>query len=250
MVGAGDTACAAFAAQLHRTGERLFTLGTTHVITDHAFRHAPNDLHLQRAYVRSNEWLRHGVTNGGLALGVGARMAGYGTGGEAVAQLVERAFAASGPEIRDAPFFVPHVRAERGPLWLDSANSALLGIDADTDETSVAWSFVEGVLFADRLVLESFDGTDTDQVLLAGAFRQDDSFAQLTADLLETNVRVGNESHLSAVGAALLGAPGDERDQASVSDVTISPRPQLREVIENRWTRFVQSRGELLSHER
>lgn len=248
IVGAGDTACAAYAAGLDRTGDRLFTLGTTHVITDHTNHPNPNDRHLQRAAVNPGQWLRHGVTNGGLALAVGARMLGYGRGSDAVPRMVTEAYSADPEDIARAPIFIPHVRSERGPLWLDTPRSALLGLTAETDEAGAAWSVVEGVLFANRLVWESYEHEDTTEaLLLAGDFRGDDRFVQLAADLLAASIKLSNESHLPAVGAAQLAAGADIRNPSPAHQTVMKPRSELSAVIAKRWPRFVAARERYLA---
>jgi len=247
VVGAGDTACAAFAAGIDQGRTRLFTLGTTHVITDHDRAPARDGLHLQRAYIRPHQWLRHGVCNGGLALSVAARMLGHGKGSDAVPKMVNQAMAASPETIAHAPFFVPHVRAERGPFWLDTPRAGFLGMTADTDETAAAWAAVEGVLFTDRLILESFPRDTGKELLLAGDVSGGEAFTQLAADAFAAPMKVSKESHLPAVGAALLAAEGTGFPlhlKESLEDIT--PRPGLTRIIQARWEGFIQARTDYL----
>lgn len=248
IVGGGDTACAAYAAGVDKNDDRLITFGTTHVITDDADHPNPDalHLHLQRASVSEGRWLRHGVTNGGLALAVGARMLGYGNGGDAVTRIVTKAFSATPETISRAPIFIPHVRSERGPIWLEEPKGALVGLTADIDDVAAAWSIVEGVLFADRLVWQSFDHADSKKAILGGGFRGDDSFIQLTADLLAVDIKLSNESHLSAVGAAQLAAESDIRDFSLTPYSVMSPRPELSALVTQRWAQFVNVRAEYL----
>lgn len=251
VVGAGDTACAAFAAGIDQGRTRLFTLGTTHVITDHDTAPAGDSLHLQRAYIRPHQWLRHGVCNGGLALSVAARMLGYGTGSDAVPSMVNRAMKAGPETIARAPFFIPHVRAERGPFWMDTPRAGFLGVTADTDEAAAAWAAVEGVLFADRLILESFPPDSAKDVLLAGDVSGGEAFTQLAADVFAAPMMVSRESHLPAVGAALLAAEGTgfpvPLEQSLAQNLEqIAPRPGLARVLQARREGFIEARTNYL----
>lgn len=247
VVGAGDTACAAFAAGIDRGRLRLFSLGTTHVVTEHGTAPSTDGLHLQRAYVRPGQWLRHGVCNGGLALSVAARMLGYGTGSDAVRTLVERAMAAGSETIERAPYFIPHVRTERGPFWLEEPRSGFLGLTADTDESAAAWAAVEGVLFADRLILESFSPDPTQEVVLTGNVTGGEAFAQLAADVCAVPLSVNGESHLPAVGAALLAAEGTGNHLAFEPSLQrFDPRAELAAVIESRWSGYQEVRSDFL----
>lgn len=247
IVGAGDTACAAYAAGIDTGKTRLFTLGTTHVITDYDTAPSKDGLHLQRAHIRPRQWLRHGVCNGGLALSVAARMLGYGTGPDAVPRMVNRAMHAEADTIARSPFFIPHVRAERGPFWLETPQAGFLGLNADTDETAAAWAAVEGVLFADRLVLESFPHHSAKKILLAGDVSGGEAFTQLAADMFVAPMQVSTESHLPAVGAALLAAEGTSAHLIFRQNLEqIAPRPELRAVIAARWKRFTEARTDYL----
>lgn len=247
ITGAGDTACAAFAAGLDKGASRLFTLGTTHVITDHGTTSEKGGLHLQRAHVRPGQWLRHGVCNGGLALSVAARTLGYGTGSDAVPKMVNRAMTGTPADIAAAPVYIPHVRAERGPFWLEKPMAAFLGLTADTDETAAAWAAVEGVLFTDRLIAGSFPEDLSKNILLVGDVSGGEAFKQLAADLFAAPIHVGHESHLPAVGAALLAAEGTgfpldfEQDREQVQ-----PRREPAAVIATRWGAFNAARNTFL----
>jgi xylulokinase len=176
-------------------------------------------------------------------------MLGYGTGSEAVPSMVNQAMTADADTIARSPFFIPHVRAERGPFWLETPQAGFVGITADTDETAAAWAAVEGVLFADRLVLESFPHDSAKKILLAGDVSGGEAFTQLAADVLAAPMKVSNESHLPAVGAALLAAEGTGTGtvlslQQTVRQIT--PRPELFPVIANRWKGFTHARTDYL----
>jgi hypothetical protein len=70
----------------------------------------------------------HGASNRGDALALGARLLGYGTSGDAVRRLTPQAGQTEPYDVEDAPFFIPHISAERGSLWLDGSRTALIGV--------------------------------------------------------------------------------------------------------------------------
>lgn len=249
VVGGGDTACAVFAAGIEKDQARLFSLGTTHVVTEHGFAPTTDGLHLQRAYLRPGQWLRHAACNGGLALSAAARMLGYGSGADAVQMLVDRAMTADCHAIQRAPWFIPHVRTERGPFWMDAPHAGFIGMTADVDEVAAAWAAVEGVLFTDRLMLESFSRNSTGHVVLAGDVRDGGAFAQLASDLCAVPMSVNNESHLPAVGAALLAAEALGCPQILEQDLRrFSPRPELESLVASRWENYRKARRAFLGH--
>lgn len=247
VVGGGDTACAAFAAGIEKDQARLFSLGTTHVVTDHGFAPTTDGLHLQRSYLRPGQWLRHAACNGGLALSVAARMLGYGSGADAVQALVNRAMAADPQTIQRAPWFIAHVRTERGPFWMNAPHAGFIGMTADVDEIAAAWAAVEGVLFTDRLMLEGFSRNSPDHVVLAGDVRDGGAFAQLATDLCATPMSVNNESHLPAVGAALVAAEALGSPLVLKQDLRrFSPRPEFEGVVASRWEGYRKARRAFL----
>jgi xylulokinase len=246
VLGAGDTACAAAAVALEDQDGRMLTLGTTHVVTEHTRTPSVRGLHLQRAHVRRGEWLLHGTLNGGLALALGARSLGFGSGGTAVSDLLRAASQADARMIRAAPIFVPHVRAERAPFWLDTPASSIVG--DQSSPVATAWAIAEGVAFGDRLVWDSFDHTSGERVLLAGDVGTETVFPQMIADALGMTVELRRESHLPALGAACLAAEANGVTiKADVSDgQRIHPRQELATIFEERWRQFREVRAQIL----
>ena len=161
---------------------------------------------LQRVDVRVGHWLINGVINGGDALADGAQRLGYGQGDSAVAGLVGAAFRAGLDDAAAAPVFVPHTRPERGPLWFAEPRTALIGVGLDFAAPAAARGVVEGVLFADRMIIESCIGADQRTLYVSGAFGTQPELPQLLADVLDREILVVNESHLPAVGAAAMCA--------------------------------------------
>jgi xylulokinase len=243
-VGAADTASAAYLLGLEEGGSPLYTVGTTHVITSCSRTPDPSPVALARPHVKPGRWLSHGATNGGDALALGARLLGYGQGGDAVARMTGAAGRAQLDDVEDAPVFIPHVAAERGPLWLERPRTALVGLLPSTSTESAAWGLTEGVAFASRLVLEMCTAGHlqaTTPVLLTGNFRATDAFPQIVADVFGRPVDLVDESHLPAMGAAAMAAaatrgvslPGPRARR-------VLPRPGWAPTIARRWELFAQ----------
>jgi xylulokinase len=253
-VGGADTAAAAYLLDLDEDGRALYTVGTTHVITTGRRAPDPMPAAISRAHIVPGRWLSHGATNGGDALALGARLLGHG-GGDAVRSMIAAAGAARRDEVEDAPVFIPHVTAERGPLWLERPRSAIIGLLPTTGAAAAAWGMTEGVVFASRLVLEmvSADLPATDQadlpvtdpagrsVLLTGNFGVDGALSQLVADLLGRPVDLVVESHLPAVGAAAIAVAATQGGRLPAPPVTrIMPRPEWAPTVARRWQRFAR----------
>ena len=238
LVGSGDTPAASYALGAAPGGRPLFIMGTTHVVSNALAEPDPRALALQRCDVRTGQWLINGVINGGDALADGASRLGFGTGDAAVARLVAAAFEA-GPADPGSPVFIPHTRPERGPLWFDEPRTALVGLDAQTPAPVAARGVVEGVLFADRMIIESCVGADQRTLYVSGAFGDEPALPQLLADVLDRDILVVDESHLPALGAAAMcGEVLDGRVMTPPQTRRVSPRAEWREAVAERWDRY------------
>jgi len=183
--------------------------------------------------------LINGVTTAGAALAIGARLLGNGPAGGSVQGLIEDAWAATRRDVTGAPVFIPHVVAERGPLWLTEPRTALLGMVASTGARQAARGALEGVLFADRMIIESCVSPDQGPVLLSGAFGSDVAVPQLLADLLDKDIRVVDEGHLPSIGAA--GMAVETLEGHAVPAPTsrlVHPRASWRAAVEDRWHQY------------
>lgn len=120
--------------------------------------------------------------------------------------MVALATEISAEEARTAPYFIPHVMPERGPLWMDQPRSGLVGMTRDSTRAAVARAVVEGVLFTDRMVLESTIPPGTEPIALTGTSGSDLRLPQFLADSLGRSPDVVVEPDLPAIGAAALCA--------------------------------------------
>jgi xylulokinase len=242
-VGAGDTASAAYLLGIEEGGPPLYTVGTTHVITTCSRTPDPSPIALARSHVTPGRWLSHGATNGGDALALGARLLGHGDGGDAVRRMTTAAGHARVDDVENAPVFIPHVAAERGPLWLDQPRTALVDLLPTTSGESAAWGVTEGVAFASRLVLEMCTAGKLDAttpVLLTGNFSAADAFPQIVADVLGRPVDLVDESHLPAMGAAAMAA-------AATHGIALPGPPARRVLPRQDWVPTVARRWQLFA---
>lgn len=239
LVGSGDTPAASYALGSQPGGRPLLIMGTTHVVSNVLDSPDPRAKALQRVDVRAARWMINGVINGGDALADGAQRLGYGDGDCAVAALVGAAHRATPRETATAPVFIPHTRPERGPLWFAEPRTKLLGIGPDIAAPAAARGIVEGVLFADRMIVESCIGSDQRTLYVSGAFGDEPELPQLLADALDRDILVVDESHLPAVGAAAMWSEVlDGRVIDTPSARRVRPRPEWRDTVDGRWQEF------------
>jgi len=242
IVGSGDTPAASYALGTAPGGRPLLIMGTTHVVSNALSAPDHRAKALQRVDVHAGRWLINGVINGGDALAEGATHLGYGQGDIAVEALVATAFRTRPDEIGQAPVFIPHTRPERGPLWFAEPRTALLGAIDDPAAPAVARGVVEGVLFADRMIIESCIEEQQRTLYVSGAFGFEPELPQLLADALDRDILVVDESHLPAIGAAamcvaVLAGHAVSPPQARL----VQPRPEWRAIVAERWQHYRQA---------
>ncbi|OLP01978.1 xylulose kinase [Mycolicibacterium porcinum] len=241
IVGSGDTPAASFALGTEPGGRPLLIMGTTHVVSNALSAPDHRAKALQRVDVHAGRWLINGVINGGDALAEGAAHLGYGQGDIAVEALVSSAFRAQPEEMDQAPVFVPHTRPERGPLWFAEPRTAILGAIPHPAAPAAARGIVEGVLFADRMIIEACIEERQRTLYVSGAFGFEPELPQLLADSLDRDILVIDESHLPAIGAAamcvtVLVGHSVNPPQARL----VRPRPQWRNIVAERWQHYRQ----------
>ncbi|MFT4108666.1 xylulokinase [Propionicimonas sp.] len=238
-VGCADTPAASYALGTGPGTRPFLIMGTTHVVNSCL---AAPDLRaraLQRRGVRPGEWLINGVTNGGDALASAAAVFGYGDKESAVAELVRLGAGIDGDEVLTAPFFVPHVMPERGPFWFEQPCAGLTGLHRSTTRAQLARGVLDGVIFADRMVLEATIPPGEDVIYLTGAFGEDPVLPQLLADATGRTFDVALEPDLPAIGAAAMCAEAVGRPtRCRLSTSRVRPRPESAALMEQRWQSF------------
>jgi xylulokinase len=241
LVGSGDTPAASYALGSRPGGRPLLIMGTTHVVSNALTAPDFRAKALQRVDVHAGRWLINGVINGGDALADGAARLGYGQGDVAVEALVGTAFQANPDQMAEAPVFIPHTRPERGPLWFAEARTALLGAIPDPAAPAAARGVVEGVLFADRMIIESCIGTRQRTLYVSGAFGFEPELPQLLADSLNRDILVVDESHLPAIGAAAMCVEVlDGNVVTPPQSRRVRPRQEWRDIVAQRWQQYRQ----------
>jgi xylulokinase len=249
-VGCADTPAASYVLGTTPGTNPFLIMGTTHVVN--SCLDAP-DLRaraLQRRGLRTGEWLINGVTNGGDALAAAATVLGFGGKESAVQEIVRLADSLSPEELATAPVFVPHVMPERGPFWFEQPCAGLTGITRSTTRAQLARAVLDGVIFADRMVLEATIPPGKKAIYLTGAFGEDPVLPQLLADATGRKYDVALEPDLPAIGSAAMcaeavGAP----IQCRLTTSRVKPRRTQREAADQRWQLFRQEWSKVTGRE-
>ncbi|RAX23208.1 MULTISPECIES: FGGY-family carbohydrate kinase [unclassified Actinomyces] len=238
-VGSADTPAASYALGTRPGTKPFFIMGTTHVINSCLAAPDTRATALQRCGNRPGEWLINGVTNGGDALATGALVAGFGEADGGVAGMIRTAYDISREDAVTAPFFIPHVMRERGPLWFEAPCARLVDITRETSRAQVARGIVDGVLLVDRMVLGSCVPKGSGSIYVTGAFGADEAFPQMLADILDADLDLVDESYLPAIGAAgMCGATVTDAVLPEVVSRRVSPRPDWVAINDDRWEAF------------
>jgi xylulokinase len=117
----------------------------------------------------------------------------------------------------------------------------LVGVIPDPATPAAARGVVEGVLFADRMIIESCIGADQRTLYVSGAFGFEPEMPQLLADILDRDVLVVDESHLPAIGAAAMCVEVLDGNAVTPPQARrVRPRPQWREIVAERWQQYLE----------
>ena len=238
-VGCADTPAASYALGTSPGANPFLIMGTTHVVNSCLAEPDLRARSLQRRGLRPGEWLINGVTNGGDCLAVAATVLGFGGKESAVREIIGLADSLSPEEVETAPFFIPHVMPERGPFWFEQPCSGLTGMTRTTSRAQLARAVVDGVLFADRMVLEATIPPGDQAIYLTGAFGEDPVLPKLLADATGRVYDVALEPDLPAIGSAAMCAEtvhGVIPNRLYTS--RIKPRRKKQARAEQRWLRF------------
>ena len=240
LVGSADTPAASYALGARPGGRPLLIMGTTHVVANALDAPDLRARALQRVDVRPGRWLINGVTNGGDALGEGAERLGYGPGDIGVAALLHTAFHAQPAQMSTAPGRSP-ILTGTWPVVVRGASHCPAWPDPRSECGPRGWGVVEGVLFADRMIIESCIGAQQRSLYFSGAFGTDPELPQLLADTLDREIQVVDESHLPAIGAAAMcGEVLRGEVMPAPRARIVQPRPAWRPVVASRWEQYRQ----------
>ncbi|QGF23258.1 xylulokinase [Raineyella fluvialis] len=235
-VGSADTPAASYVLGTAPGAKPFLILGTTHVVNSCLSGPDGRSLALQRRGLRDGEWLINGVTNGGDALGAAAVFFGFGGAEDAVRDVVDLAARISPAEAADAPYFIPHIMAERGPFWFNEPVCQLHGLNRETSRAQIAYGLVEGVVSADRLVMEAVVPAGDESIYLTGAFGVDPVFPQLLADGTGRRFDLVMETDLPSLGAAGICAEATAGVRLPTPTSTqTGPRADRADLVAVRW---------------
>ena len=133
--------------------------------------------------------------------------------------------------------FLPYLAGERTPLYDPRAKAAFFGMTLSSTLADAARSVAEGVCFADRHILETFErsGRKVSRILAAGGGNRNELMRRIRTDITGREIAFSALSDAAAFGAAFLGgiAGGcyaDWREAASVARSTgkfISAKPNM-----------------------
>jgi len=103
--------------------------------------------------------------------------------------------------------FLPYLAGERTPLYDPRAKAMFFGITLSTSPADLARSVAEGICFADRHILETFErnGRKIEQILAAGGGTKDQLMRRIRTDITGKQIAFCGFSDVAALGAALLG---------------------------------------------
>lgn len=139
------------------------------------------------------------VTNAGLALARVVEMTGA-----SWAELYGSLDTA--PTATTVPVFLPFFTGERFQAGADAGSATFAGLDLSTTRTDLLRSALEGVAFMIAAALQSVPVRDVPAIEVIGGGAMDPRFLQLLSDVVGLPMRPILERHLTAVGAARLGA--------------------------------------------
>jgi glycerol kinase len=120
--------------------------------------------------------------------------------------------------------FVPSFTGLAAPYWVPTARACLFGLGLDSTRAHIARALLDGIAFCCAEVIRALDarlGGSLQMVKADGGPSRNPYLMQRQADLLGMPVVVSEESDMTALGAALLGAIGAR--QVTLDDVRAMP---------------------------
>ncbi|MBM3495129.1 MAG: xylulokinase, partial [Armatimonadetes bacterium] len=161
IVGAGDGACATLGSGAHKPGDAYHYLGGTSWIAVITNEYIPDPLartsHL--VGVDADQHVNYGtVQSAGTCVEWFLSEIGLGTKVPARRRLAAlQPLAASSPPGANGLIFLPYLDGERAPLWDPHARGAFVGLTTHHTRSDLARAVLEGVAYALRHVLSSFE---------------------------------------------------------------------------------------------
>ncbi|MCX7788010.1 MAG: gluconokinase [Spirochaetes bacterium] len=107
-------------------------------------------------------------------------------------------------------FFLPYLRKTRSPYWDDRLKGVIYGLKAEHDIRHITRSLLEAIAYDIAVIIEKIKAKIKVQtpILLTGGLSRNRLIPQILADVLDTPVKVPQNSEGSIAGAAILGFHG------------------------------------------
>ena len=102
-------------------------------------------------------------------------------------------------------FCLPFLTNERSPYWNPNMRAVLFGLTLKHDHRHIARSFLEGISFRLKSVLEAIQEVfdiEFSEIKASGGFTVSPIWIQILADVLNQNISIPTNDETSAVGAA------------------------------------------------
>jgi len=204
-LGVADTAAAAFAMQLHDSGQVFESVGTSGVIT--FCLDQPNfELgYLNRYHVYPNRWLAHGAmsTLGGSFGWLQSKIWPEVKSLAELEVLAQESLPGSSGLI-----FLPYLAGERSPIWDSEASGAWIGLRLSHTRADMIRAVFEGTAFGLRQIMnlaEAKWGLHPSKMVGVGGGSHSRFWAHIKADILDLEYGMTEFQDASALGAAMLG---------------------------------------------
>ena len=149
----------------------------------------------------------------------------------------------AGPRHSRPLLFLPFLEGERVPYWDPALRGAFLGLDRGHGTADLAAAVVEGVAFANRVVLERAEGAAglrAPALRLGGGVAASRRWAQAKADICARPVLIGAQAEPGLLGAGLVAWTGlghyaslaAAQDAVTGQAQMIEPRPEAHDTYE------------------
>lgn len=198
--------------------------------------------------------------NAGSALQWAAQVTGADTSSGDDTDGMAAAFAGLGAPQPDDPFFLPWLTGERAPVDDDRLRGGFHGLALHHDANTMRRAAIEGVVLNTRWAYSRVSrekGVRHDgPISLVGGVAANATYAQMLADALNREVRVGAARYAGPLGAATLAAPvmgwaadpwqAARRLRDRTTTASYSPEPARVAALDARYTRLQKVRRAML----
>ena len=201
--GAGDTVCSALGIGVADESELFVSCGSTNCFAGLSTRPDFDNGLLNTSHLDAHTWINIGSTSASGAaiqwfINTHLEPGDY----ERFFDLCRASAPGAGGVV-----FLPYLSGERTPLYDPRAKAVFFGMTLSTSLPDLARSVAEGICFADRHILETFErnGRKIERVLAAGGGSRNKLMRRIRTDVTGREIAFCSFSDVAALGAALLG---------------------------------------------